>query len=285
MCHCVWLYTTVRVQPALCGLPRLFPFTPLLDGLVNKLLPVLVGLALSSSAWAEPLDRPDVKVGDTWVYRSTTERGPSGWNQTEEELNVTRVTKSALFIATKPTGSTQAPKEMFVGPDWSRIRDVNGKETVVNRPLAFPLSDGKSWDVTYTEQNPNKNHKLEKFDSRFTVVGYEAVEVPAGKFRALKIESDGHWEAQIAPGQSIVQGAQTGQGGATIVSQVQNNAERQATGRLYKAFWYVPEVKRWVKSVEEYYSNGGVRSERYTQELVSFKPGDSNARSGDSSAQ
>jgi hypothetical protein len=104
------------------------------------------------------------------------------------------------------------------------------------------------------------------------------VEVPAGKFRALKIESEGHWEAEIAPSQSVVQGAQTGQSGATLVTQAQNIVERQATGRLYKAFWYAPEVKRWVKSVEEYYSNGGVRNERYSQELESFKPGDSSAQ-------
>ena len=238
------------------------------------MLLALVGLTLSSGAWSENLERPVIKAGDTWTYRSTTERGPSGWNQTHDEINVTRVTSSAIYISTKVTGSTQPPKEMFVGPDWSRVRDVNGKETVVNRPLAFPLSDGKSWEVDYTEQNPNKNHKSERFDSHFVVVGYETVEVPAGKFRALKIESDGHWEAQLAPGQSVVQSAQTGQGDATMATQVQNTAERQTSGRLYKAFWYVPEVKRWVKSVEEYYSSGGVRNERYSQELESFKAGD-----------
>jgi hypothetical protein len=247
--------------------------------LVNKLLPALIGLALSSGAWSETLERPLVKAGDAWVYRTTTERAPSRWNQVDEELRVTRVTPTAIFIALTPTGSTQPPKEMFVGLDWSRVRDVNGKETVVNRPLAFPLSEGKSWDVVYTEENPNnRNHKSEKFDSHFTVVGYETVQVPAGKFRALKIESEGHWEAQIAPGQSVVQGAQTGQGGATTVTQVQNNAERKATGRLYKALWYVPEVKRWVKSVEEYYSSDGIRNERYTQELESFKPSDTAAQ-------
>ena len=248
------------------------------DDIVHKVFVALAGLALSSGAWSETLDRPLVKVGDTWVYRSTTERAPSGWNQTHDEIDVTRVTSSAIFISTKVSGSTQPPKEMFVGPDWSRVRDVNGKETVVNRPLAFPLSDGKSWDVVYAEQNPNKNHKSEKIDSHFTVVGYETVEVPAGKFRALKIESEGRWEAQIAPGQSVVQGAQTGQSGATLTTQVQNTTERQVTGRLYKAFWYAPEVKRWVKSVEEYYSNGGVRNERYTQELESFKAGDAAAQ-------
>jgi len=245
---------------------------------MNKLLPALVGLGVFSGAWAQTLDRPVVKVGDTWIYRTTTERGPSGWNQTDEEIKVTRVTPTAIFVATKAAGSTQPAKEMLLGPDWSRLRDVNGKETVVNRPFAFPLADGKSWDVLYTEQNPNKDHRSEKFDSHFRVVGYETVEVPAGKFRALKIESEGHWEAQVAPGQSVVQGARAGQGSATLVTQVQNTDERQASGRLYKAFWYVPEVKRWVKSVEEYYSSGGVRNERYSQELESFKPGDASAQ-------
>jgi hypothetical protein len=241
--------------------------------LVNKLLPALTGLLISTATWSETIAPPAVNVGDAWVYRSTTERGPSGWNQTEEEIRVTRVTPTSILIATKPIGSTQPPKEILVGPDWSRLRDVNGKETVVNRPLAFPLSDGKSWEVDYTEQNPNKNHKSERFDSQFRVVGYETVEVPAGTFRALKIESEGHWEADLAPGQSVVQSAESGQGGAAMVTQVQNTTERHTTGRLYKAFWYVPEVKRWVKSVEEYYSSGGVRNERFSQELESFKAG------------
>jgi hypothetical protein len=43
------------------------------------------------------------------------------------------------------------------------------------------------------------------------------------------------------------------------------------TGRTYKAFWYVPEIGRWVKSVEEYYGSNGVRNERYTAELESYK--------------
>lgn len=50
--------------------------------------------------------------------------------------------------------------------------------------------------------------------------------------------------------------------------------EETVSGRTYKAFWYVPEVKRCVKSVEEYYAHGGVRSESYTSELESFKLAD-----------
>lgn len=175
-------------------------------------------------------------------------------------------------LSVKTNGSTQPPREVFLGSDWSRSRDVNGKDTVVNRPLAFPLSQGKSWDLGFTEANPNRNFKSEKWDNHFTVVGYETVKVPAGKFRALKIESEGHWEAELAPSQSVVQGAESRQDSATVVSQVRRTLPRNVGGKTYKAFWYAPEVKRWVKSVEEYYSSGGVRNERYTQELESFKP-------------
>ena len=103
------------------------------------------------------------------------------------------------------------------------------------------------------------------------MVGYEAVEVPAGKFNALKIEAEGHWTAILEPSQTVVQGAQSSAAGVSMVTETQKTTDRTASGRTYKAFWYVPEVGRWVKSVEEYYSSNGVRNEKYTSELESFK--------------
>lgn len=225
-------------------------------------------------AHAQDIALPTIKAGDSWTYRITTEKGANGWNQTRDDISVSRVTASAIYFTSKQSGSTQAPLELLAGRDWSRMRDVNGKETLVNRPLAFPLSTGKTWDLLYEERHPNKAHKLEKWDNKFTVIGYENVDVPAGKFKALKIESEGKWMADLEPTQTVVQGAQAGQSGATMISQVQRVAEATVSGRTYKAFWYVPEIKRWVKSVEEYYGTGGVRNERYTAELESFKLAD-----------
>ena len=85
------------------------------------------------------------------------------------------------------------------------MRDMNGKETVVNRPLAFPLSAGKTWDVQYTEEHPNRAHRSEQWNNTFRVVGYETVEVPAGKFNSLKVEAEGHWTAELEPTRTIVQ--------------------------------------------------------------------------------
>jgi len=227
-----------------------------------------------SVAAADKLDAPQVQAGDSWTYRITEEKGSSGWSQVRMELAVTRATGSSIYFTVKHSGSTQAPRELFRGSDWSATRDVNGKETVVERPLVFPLAAGRSWKVNFMESNPpGKNFSTEAVEDEYRVVGYESIEVPAGRFQALKIEAEGHWTAQIAAGQTITQAAHSDGGGASAATRVQNTTPREVSGRLYKAFWYAPEVKRWVKSIEEDYSSSGVRNGRRTTELESFKPG------------
>jgi hypothetical protein len=234
-------------------------------------IPALFVVGVAASASAQTLNAPIIKAGDTWTYRTTTEKGASGWNQTRDETTVSRVTSSTIYYTVKASGSTQSPKELFAGPDWSRARDIDGKETVVNRPLAFPLTTGKAWEVRYTEQHPNKTFRSEEWLNKYSVVGFENIEVPAGKFNALKIEAEGRWTAELEPTQTVVQGAQSNADGTSMVTQTQKTTGRTVSGRTYKAFWYVPEVRRWVKSVEEYYGSGGVRNERYTGELESLK--------------
>nr|WP_246217285.1 hypothetical protein [Paraburkholderia panacisoli] len=148
---------------------------------------------------------------------------------------------------------------------------MNGAEVVVNRPFAFPLSPGKTWSVDYTELHPNKMFASQKWNSQYKVVGTETVEVPAGKYQAIKIEAEGNWIAQIEPTRTVTQSMQIQQGDTAMMTRAQNVGPVQSTGRTYKAFWYVPEIGRWVKSVEEYYGSNGVRNERYTTELESFK--------------
>jgi hypothetical protein len=106
---------------------------------------------------------------------------------------------------------------------------------------------------------------------KYTVIGFETIEVPAGKFNALKVEAEGQWIAELEPMQTVVQGAQTSADATSMVTQAQRTRSEPVSGRTYKAFWYAPEVKRWVKSVEEYYNAGGARNERYTEELESYK--------------
>lgn len=219
----------------------------------------------------ETIESPFVKPGDSWVYITTTEKGQSVWSQKHDELKVIHASATSILLAIKENGSTQPPKEQLVGKDWSRFRNINGQETVVSRPLLFPLKEGKSWVTDYSEDHPNKEHKREQFHTDYSVVGWENIEVPAGHFKAIKIEAEGHWKAELESSVNVISSTQAKQSGSTIVMQSQKVPQRLATGRIYKAFWYVPEVKRFVKFIEEYYDAGGIRNERYTNELESFK--------------
>jgi hypothetical protein len=119
----------------------------------------LLSIASAAPAPAQNVNAPTIKAGDTWTYKTTTEKGASGWNQTRDETTVSRVTSSTIYYTVKASGSTQPEKELFAGVDWSRVRDIDGKETVVNRPLSFPLTTGKAWEIHYAEQHPSKTFR------------------------------------------------------------------------------------------------------------------------------
>ncbi|MBK1821568.1 hypothetical protein [Burkholderia orbicola] len=238
----------------------------------NRTLATLLLCAVAPGiALAQSIAAPALKPGDTWTYVDTVEIGPNGWRQTRDEITVQRTTPGHIYVESRQSGATQAPHEMIVDADWSRARSINGTETVVNRPLAFPLTIGKTWTIQYSESHPNPQHASEAYDTHYKVVGHETVTVTGGKFDAIKIEAEGSWKAQSAPGQSITSGVSRNAGGSTIVVQSRNNGTAEGTGKTYKAFWYVPAVGRWVKSVEEYYDTNGMRTARYSDELASYK--------------
>jgi hypothetical protein len=241
---------------------------------MKTIKPILLAasMAVATCAQAESVPAPVLKPGESWTYINTVETAPNGWRQTHDEIVLLRSTSDHIYAEAHQVGATQAPNEVIAGADWSRSRNVNGTETTVNRPLSFPLSDGKTWEVQFTEAHPNVKHDSESVDAHFKVVGPETVEVPAGKFNAIKIEAEGEWTAQTAPMQTAMGGTIVNQAGTTVVAQTRRATSVTTTGRLYKAFWYVPEIGRWVKSVEEYYGSNGIRSQRISSELESFKP-------------
>ncbi len=233
-------------------------------------LGLAAGLAGPVAAQSSVVDQPRVPPDDSWTYEITNEAG-GRWSQITQQITVSRTEPDAIAIDISRAGSPMPPMSALFGADWSRVRSVNGLSTTVNRPLDFPLRVGKAWTVGYTEQNPNRQHSSETFRTPYRVTGWEQVTVPAGTFRAIKIEADGEWTAVTAPSVSAVSGGRVDAGGSASVAQTVRTMPTTATGRTYKAFWYVPSVKRWVKSEEDYYSSGGVQSSSEKSELMSFK--------------
>jgi hypothetical protein len=225
-----------------------------------------------AAATTESIPQPTLQAGDTWSYQNTLEKTPSVWRQTHSQSTVVRSSPSTVLVRNTEVGSPNPPAEILLNADWSRFRSLNGKETIVHKPFAFPLTLGKTWDMEYTDDHPsNTSHKTEHHQLQFRVVGWEDVQVPAGKFKALKIEADGTWSGEVAPKVAASVATQAGADGTTTAAQTVNVAARTVTGRLYDALWYAPEVKRGVKTIEEFYDINGVRNERDTVELESYK--------------
>ena len=147
---------------------------------------------------------------------------------------------------------------------------MNGRQTTVNKPVAFPLKPGKSWTVDYTEINPNRVHTREQFHLVYAVKDWEEVTVPAGKFKALKVEADGDWIADVPARMSAAAGGHVDVNNSLSIAGTSRQGPQTFTGHLYKAVWYVPEVGRWVKSVEEAFDANGERNERLTTILESY---------------
>jgi hypothetical protein len=233
----------------------------------------LVLIAAPALAAPDTAGPPAVREKDAWAYVETYERPPGVWRQTHSELSVVHVMDDAIAISTHQVGDSATPQERMLGRDWSRFRSIGGKEVVVNRPVAFPLDVGKSWDLQYLDDAPsNHTHKTETITEHYRVVGLEDVDVPAGHFHAYKIEVNGHWTAEVATGATAVAVAHADARGSSTETAAVRPMHGAVEGRLYKAFWYVPEVRRWVKSVEEYYDANGNRNERFTAELESWRP-------------
>jgi hypothetical protein len=228
---------------------------------------VLVASAVE--AQGEAIESPHFELGDRWTYRQSVET-PNAFKEQRDTLQLTRTTSSNLYLEVHVEGSSQPARSIVMASDWSRVRSVNGEETVVAQPMNFPLSAGKSWKLHYREEHPNARHGWEDWTVTYTVVGHETVQVPAGSFDAIKIEGEGRWTAEVLPSSTATASAVGASGNAGVGAQVVTTQAHQATGRTYKVAWYVPAVKRWVKSVEEYYGSGGIRNERYVSELESF---------------
>ncbi|MGF6571143.1 hypothetical protein ABH945_003264 [Paraburkholderia sp. GAS333] len=241
----------------------------------KKTFALLFAFSAPHLAMAQTVTAPTLKEGDSWTYVDTVETGPTGWRQTHDAVTVQRVTGAHIYVVSKQTGSSGEGPETIVDADWSRTREIGGSEVVVNKPLAFPLETGKTWKIEYTEPHPSGNVRLSSatWTTKYKVVGYEDVQVPAGKFHALKIEAEGDWRGELAPSNTVVQAAQVQSGQTTMVTQARRVTPQATAGSTYKAFWYAPEVGRWVKSVEEYYGSNGVRSQRFSSELEAYKVG------------
>jgi hypothetical protein len=189
-----------------------------------------------------PVPKPDVKVGDSWSYRFT-----------EHQTNVPKTSRSTLRVSFAGSGVILTVDSIDDGrehesqyeSDWSVV-SLGRFGQVFEPPIRlyqFPLQVGAEQMYAYELVAQRGGPARGRAEGRSKVVGWEDVEVPAGKFRALKIEAIGTFRRLDA-----------------------NIFSRQRS-----TLWYAPEVKRWVKRSFETGPVGQALSLNWVTELVEFK--------------
>ena len=127
--------------------------------------------------------------------------------------------------------------------DWNAIALAGGGNFAPHMgTFRFPLVAGASWPANFENTVPRRGEFQVSHERTAKAIGWEEVEVPAGKFRALKIEVTGSFQ----------------------------RVDRSIAGSATTVLWYVPAVKRWVKWTYEDRTFRG-RNSWWGQELVEYK--------------
>ncbi|MBA4371453.1 MAG: hypothetical protein C0402_01180 [Thermodesulfovibrio sp.] len=184
-------------------------------------------------------EKPKFDKGDRWEYMRRDKTISHEFVGTQNETLVFHL----QWDAWKDEGKKETE---FRNADLNLIKVINekGEEEVMTPyrgPFNFPLWTGKKWSYSFSSSAKVKSSgagELVTVDAHVKVVAYEQVKVPAGTFRAFKIEETRQ-----------NRGAKRGlaQYGTTIT------------------FWYSPEIKSIIK-IEH-------ANDIHNRELLRYSPG------------
>ena len=165
--------------------------------------------------------KPEVKAGDRWVYRRTDRRAkPPVYLY---ELQVSFVDSRAIHTVLARQGKARDSDATWT-PEWNGVVSVDdGVVRLEQGLLRFPLAAGDAYSAAWEMRRARAGAFLARHERSVKVSGWEDLEVPAGKFRVLKVEANGVWR-------------------------------RLDTGKsdwARNTVWYSPRAKRWVKSLYE----------------------------------
>ena len=228
-----------------------------------KTITVFAFLMYVVSASAEPprsVERPEVVLGESWTYA-----GYENENKFTLKVEIDQLSDKDIRVVVTPNGLAGLAQLQVFDRQWNQIEVFkDGSRIVRFSPylpvFKFPLEVGKVWaqhydwqrmdlgdgnsgPETWAESRERKasgrpNHGSTRVEGK--VLGWEEISVPAGIFTALKIELKSPHYA----------GPET--------RRIFGKAE--LFGGLLETYWYVPEVKRFVKYESRLYINQQLKS-------------------------
>jgi hypothetical protein len=201
--------------------------------------------ALAQSGHSETVvQEPDVREGDRWTYWVV-----DYWTNMLQyvlQIEVTHVAGDAI-VGLIRTGET-APTDAAWTSSWNATVDERGDvftphEALLRFPMSVGLTYSTAWNADFHKGMVTSSYSA-RHQRTVTVKGWENVVVPAGEFRALRIEAEGPYD---------------------------RSDQAAFSGTATDIFWYAPEVNRWVKRTYVNYAVGR-RWRQDGYELLRYEP-------------
>ena len=189
-----------------------------------------------------PVAAPFLIEGMQWTYR----RFDLWQNGEIERFSQTLVSAEPSYWVVRWQILSSKTKER-VGSITGEIlfTDTHGfdDERMVGRSesLRFPLAVGKSWTFSY--KFSGKPGSVTEISQTARVKGWETVSVPAGRFRAVRVEHEGRYNTSSGSG--------------------------RWSGRIQEVYWYAPSVRRVVAHEYKDTTGDGAAWDQWRDELVS----------------
>lgn len=174
-------------------------------------------VTLCHAADPEAVARPQVKPGDSWTYR----RMDYWTNKPTGRLRETvTFANDKVIIAVGQRGDKEKEVDATYTAEWNFVSSPAGRVFNPDQGLfRFPMRPGDAHDWKYDMKDPTEGAFEVRSERHVKVVGWDDVHVPAGKFRALKVVSEGPFQ----------------------------RVDKSVQGTAIETAWYAPEAKRFVK--------------------------------------
>ena len=197
-----------------------------------------------AGAKAEPVSAPAYKAGQQWAYRRVDLWRKEETERFRQELAFEEagrwMVRWTILNSDDPVRRGSITGELL---DPASQSFADSRMSGRNEPLRFPLSPGKSWSFEYGFQSqPGRQIRVTQ---TATVKGWETVSVPAGSFRALRVEHAGRYTA--------------------------NDWGYVWSGTIREVYWYAPSARRVVMREYKDTKGDGGTWDQWRDELVELR--------------
>ena len=207
---------------------------------IARVLLIALVFAWQSANAQQSVPKPAVKAGDTWTYQrfdKQKDKVPLYYT-----LTATFSDRGAIHGVYAYSGGRRETDADWTD-EWNQVaRSDGGVFTTDSGLFHFPFQVGKEYEVNYDLTLPRQGNFRVLHQRLVKVVGWEEVTVPAGRFKALRIQANGTYKRQ----------------------------DRSLIGEVTVSYWYVPQVKRWVKVTFQDRSTAGLHEDG-AEELLTFR--------------